>query len=271
MSKAGSSAIQQSLIENKSALADTGICYPKTGRWGNAHYKLLNDLRRGQHEQWMAKALAEAGQKNIVLSCEGFWLIQDEELKALSCILEGYDVRVILYLRRSSDYAASSYRQSIKHDGETCTPEVYWHRGHPHPHLNYSNQLERWAHYFPLRVRAYEAVKHAMEEDFMRAIGAPLERVDTGRQVTNVTPSDGVMQAMLIANRFLPEMLSQRVRQWVRRTAWRFDFMPPLEDDVLREQAKTVVNRWNMDVMRKYVPENDLALLLADDDMNLVE
>jgi len=188
MSKAGSSAIQQSLVANASILNQSGICYPEAGRrWGNAHYKVFHDLRKGRVKESLTEALAEAeSQKTIVLSCEGFWVIQDEEIEVLRLALAEYDVRVILYLRRPSDYVPSSYRQSIKRDGETSTPEEYWHRGHPHSHLNYSDQLDRWGRYFSLRARAYEAVKHEIEEDFMRVIGAPIQHVNTQRCVANV-------------------------------------------------------------------------------------
>lgn len=194
MSKAGSSAIQQSLVVNASTLSEAGICYPGAGRrWGNAHYKLFHDLRKGQVEESLSEALGEAEfQKTVVLSCEGFWVIEDEEIEALHRSLAEYDVRVLLYLRRPSDYVPSSYRQSIRRRGDTCTPEEYWRRGPPWPHLNYSDQLKRWGRCFQLRVRAYEAVKHRIEEDFMRAIGAPIQHIDTQRRVANETPTDGI-------------------------------------------------------------------------------
>jgi hypothetical protein len=268
MSKAGSSAIQQALVSNADALAKSGICYPETGRrWGNAHYKLLRDLRNGGLGETLTGALQEARSKeSVVLSCEGFWLIQDETLKDLHRAFEKYEVHIFFYLRRPSDYAASSYRQSIKHDGETRTPEEYWHDGRPHSHLNYSRQLKRWARYFPLRVRSYEAVKHGIEEDFLRAIGAPLRHHDTERRVANPTPNDSVMQCMLLANRYLPEVFSKQVRRWARRLNWRLNFMPGINDAVLRKQARTVVDRWEVDVLRESLPEDDLELLLSDGD-----
>ena len=265
MSKAGSSAIQQSLVANTSVLADAGFCYPEIGNWGSAHHKILHELREGGSEELLARALEEAqNKKAVVLSCEGFWLIQDETIERLCHAFSGYDVQVILYLRRPSDYLPSSYRQSIKRDGETCTPAVYWRRGPSWPQLNYSNLLERWGSRFPIRVRAYEAVKHEIEEDFMRAIGAPLQHVDTRRRVANTTPTDGVLRLMLMANRYLPEAVSKWVRRWVQKPDWRLDFLPAIEDDVLCEQAKTVIGRWDMDVMREYVPDDDLESLLAD-------
>ena len=266
MSKAGSSAIQQALIANAPDLNESGICYPETGRrWGNAHHKILHDLREGGAENLLAKALKEAAhRKAIVFSCEGFWVVRDEIVEVLCRRLAEYDVRVILYLRKPSDYVPSSYRQSIKHDGETCTPEVYWRRGPPWPHLNYSDQLKRWGRCFSLRVRAYEAVKHGIEEDFMRTIGAPVQHMDTQRRLTNPTPSDGAIRLMLLANRYLPEVVSNRVRRWVQRSSWCLNFMPAIDDSVLRKQARTVVSRWDVDVMREYLPQDDLKLLLAD-------
>lgn len=264
MSKAGSSAIQRTLTTNANTLSESGICYPEEGRkWGNSHFEIYQDLQKGRLKQSLYPALEEAKyQRKIVLSCEGFWLIPDEKIKVLSQSLEGYEASVIFYLRRPWDYAASSYRQSIRRDGEADTPHEYWHRGCPHPHLNYSDQLKRWARSFQLRVRAYEAVQDSIEEDFMSAIGAPLEHVDTQRRITNKTPSDGALQCMLVANRYLPGVLSRLVRWYIRRRDWRLDFMPAVDDEVFLEQAATVVEGWDMDVMREHLPEEDLKILL---------
>jgi hypothetical protein len=50
----------------------------------------------------------------------------------------------------------------------------------------------------------------------------------------------------------------------VSKVDWRLNFMPEIDDGVLREQARTIVSRWDVDVMREYLPEDDLELLLAD-------
>lgn len=75
-----------------------------------------------------------------------------------------------------------------------------------------------------------------------------------------------LIRFMLVVNRYLPEAFSKRIRQWIQETGWRLDFMPAIEDDILREKAKAVIDRWDVDVMREYLPEDDLRLLLANGD-----
>ncbi|RMD98743.1 MAG: hypothetical protein D6816_15835 [Bacteroidetes bacterium] len=73
MSKAGSSAIQQALVDNDEMLRASGIIYPRAGRRGGAHYKIDEDLRRRGSTSRLRRALDEAADfRTAVLSCEGF-------------------------------------------------------------------------------------------------------------------------------------------------------------------------------------------------------
>jgi len=74
-----------------------------------------------------------------------------------------------------------------------------------------------------------------------------------------------------MANRYLPEVLSKRACRWLRQTDWRLNAVPTIEDDILREKAKNMVDRWDVDTMREYLLEDDLKLLLANRDANSME
>ncbi|GIV57663.1 MAG: hypothetical protein KatS3mg042_0576 [Rhodothermaceae bacterium] len=212
-------------------------------------------------------ALDEAADfRTAVLSCEGFWLFSDDEVVRLRDGLGDREVEVILYLRRPASYLPSSYRQGIKQTGRTQSVGAYLAGVRKEDRMNYPRLLERWGRHFSLRVRAYEAVRGAIEADFMQAIGAPLDRIDVRRRVVNVTPSDGAHQVILWANRMLPAFLARRVCQSVRRSGWRFDVLPPIDDEPLRRYGREVVQAWDLDVMRRYVPEDDLKVLLATEE-----
>ena len=264
MSKAGSSAIQQTLVDNERTLCEAGISYPRSGRRGIAHYKINEDIRHRQSVDRVKEALEEAANCNTaVLSCEGFWLFDEPEIDMLAHVLAGYDIRVVLYLRRPKDYLPSSYRQGVKQAGRTHTCEEYIAGVKAEDRMNYPRLLERWAQYFPLRVRSYEAVKQGIEKDFMQAIEAPIDDIDLRRRMVNLTPSDGALYLMLQANRYLPASVSKYIRRAILRSGRRFDFMPAIDDAPIRQYGKEVVERWDLDVMRKYLSNEDLDWLLT--------
>lgn len=269
MSKAGSSAIQQALIENREVLAQVGIGLPGASRMKTVHINLKQELRQGQPLGKLTEIVHEASHYHTaVLSWEGFWLMNAAQIEYVKAVLSAYDTSVMLYLRRPVDYLRSSYRQGIKQKGRTRTCEIYLNVVRMEDRMNYPLLLKRWARFFPTRVRAYEAVRGSIEEDFMRAIGVPLEDVDVGRHIVNQTPSDGALKLMVLANRCLPARISKQVRQAIRRSGRRFDFMPPIDDGLLRQYGEEVVRTWDLDVMRKYMSEADLALLVANEEDN---
>jgi len=268
MSKSGSSAIQKCLMENRDVLEKSGISYPKIGMPGNdgtAHHDIRSDLERGS-ASLLRRAINGSNSDAVILSCEGFWLLDDGQLELMARALSQGEVEVILYLRNPHDYLPSSYRQNIKRTGEHCSPEEYFNPHRPNLKQDFSYKLERWSQYFSLRVRAYEAVKHSIEKDFMRAIGAPLDRVDTSRRVVNTTPSDGAIWLMRLANRHLPSRASRRVRRLIKSPDYDFDFLPSIEDDVFHDYADRIIERWDVDVIREHLPDGDWHQLVGTDE-----
>lgn len=146
---------------------------------------------------------------------------------------------------------------------EHCSPEDYFDPTRQQLKQEFWHHLKRWGQHFSLRVRAYETVKQGIEEDFMQAIGAPMDQVDAGRQVVNTTPPDRDIQPMLLANRYLPRRLSRYTRRFIRWSNYDFDFMPPIEDEVFHEYADSVIQRWDTDVIWRHLPEHDPNLLIS--------
>lgn len=262
MSKAGSSAIQECLVGNRDTLAQHAISYPSAGIPGDSgsHHDILFDLQRDSTTK-LRRALKSSSGDVTVLSCEGFWTMSDERLELFASVLPE-PVTVVFYLRNPHDYLLSSYRQKIKRAGEHYPPEEHFDPDRTPTRLDFSHQLERWGQYFSLRVRAYEAVKQSIEKDFMEAIGAPMNEVDTTRQPINATPADGALHFMRGVNRYLPYPASKYVRRLIQWSDYEFGFMSPIEDETLHDYAEAVIQRWDTDVIREHLPEKDWNLLV---------
>ena len=261
MSKAGSTAIQKAIVENNAGLQKMGIIYPKAGRIREAHFKIVTELRAGVALLHLAEALNEAKiSKTIVISAEGFWLITEEEVLHLREELGPLDTQIVLYLRRPADYLCSSYRQGIKgRKGKTHGMDEYL--SEIGDRMNYPRLLDRWGRHFPLRVRAYEAVKSNIEADFMSIIGASPIHAEQQRRTINKTPSDGSLRLMLMANKLLPKRTSKIARHVLLSNEHRLRWMKPMNNAPLHDFAAQTVSTWKMDIMRKYLSKEDLLLL----------
>ena len=263
MSKAGSTAIQHCVMQRKAALHASGVCYAKTGRSRGAHYGVLQALKRGEGRAEIAGALREAeqaGAHTLLLSAEGFWMLPAPAVQTLADAFAGHDVEVVLYLRRPDTYLTSSYRQRIKMKRGTKGEHAYVQE--PHVHLRYDQVLERWGRHFPLRVRAYEAVRSDLVGDFARAIGAADVLDCPAQQRANVTPSDGSLRLMRLANRIVSSdargmSINRRLLAWQRAFAW----MPPLDDAPLVARARAEAAAWDRDVMARHLSPEDLAAI----------
>lgn len=263
MSKAGSTAIQRCLTSRQEALRDAGVCYPVAGRIRNAHYALFLDLRDGRGAGAVPDMLAEAegaGASTMVVSVEGLWFLPDDAVAQLADALAGHDARVVLYLRRPDAYLTSSYRQRIKKKRGTASVQAFV--AEPIARLRYDHVLARWARHFPLRVRAYEAVRSDLVGDFAEATGtrAVLD-CSPGRRL-NVTPSDGALRLMLWANRIVASdkvgrTVNRRLLAWQRAFGW----MPPLNDAPLVARARAEAERWDRAVMARHLAPEDLAAI----------
>lgn len=270
MSKAGSSAIQMCMLENRDILKKRGIEYPvegipgTPGKDGLGHHDVAMKIKKGRPRK-LRKILERCECNTIVLSCEAFWQLGDKRNKVVETLrseFRNHDATVIFYLRNPRAYLLSSYRQNVKDKGETCSPEDFFNPKRPNSKLIYSRELERWGKCFPLRVRAYEAVKHGIEADFMRAIGAPVDQVDTSRRVVNTTPSDGTVRLMLLANRYLPSWASGYARRLLQWTDPKLGFTSPIDDEILGLYAEEIVKRWDKKVIKKYMKDEDWKKML---------
>lgn len=189
--KTGTTALQQTLAENREQLVQQGFLYPQAG-WHQFAQHFLAFEKKGQVNTGMSaevegvwEALREQIDafpgSDIIISSEEFsTLIEAETLAALQAELADYRVKVYLYLRRQDAIFESIYNQQTKdwqsprmESLEECLaqPEMIY------PLFDYHALLLRWAEVFgkdALVVRNYSQLREqkiSTVEDFCPLLG----------------------------------------------------------------------------------------------------
>ena len=265
MSKAGSTAIQSCLAQHEAALLEAGVCFPASGRFRNAHYDLVIQLKKGRVQaarktmEAMLDEAREAGSQTVIVSVEGLWVLPDAAVAQIADMLREHEVEVVFYLRRPDTYLTSAYRQRIKRVQGTQSEHAYAQE--PLARLRYDRVLSRWEKRFTLRVRSYERERADLVGDFARATEIS-DVVHCPPQQINVTPNDGSIRLMRVANRLAPTyQMSMRVNR--RLLAWQrlFAWMPPLNDAPLVARARAAAATWDQAVMQRHLTPEDLAAI----------
>lgn len=125
--KTGTTAIQKYLSKNDDVLlSEHGILYPKSGRMWGAHFPLAWDLGLGKKPDhlvgkfenvWglLRKEIEEKNAKKTIISSENFMLLSNSNIaNKVKNYLEGYEVEIILYVRRQDLWLESLYLQRVK-------------------------------------------------------------------------------------------------------------------------------------------------------------
>lgn len=232
MNKTGTTAVQRYLATNEHALAAAGYVYPQAGRQGQAHYRLSRTLGfdhgvamasladRQQLAETLRSELAASGRRAAVLSSEFFVLPRD--VGPVRDFFAGYDVRIVVYLRRHDHWWESSYNQAVK--TVTRPPwapgiEAYieWHRQRDPNMGNYVALLDRWADAFgreKLLVRPYEAEQNdgGILPDFLRTAGmsADATSLSAAQDRLNESPPPRTIELLDIVQR---AEISQEMRK----------------------------------------------------------
>jgi hypothetical protein len=190
LNKTGSSSLQAFCHQQRAVLHAHGLEYPKAGVHGYAHYgvsKLLTG-RPSAPEVVLAEGLedeirsAVAGQRDVLLSSEYFFLATEEEVGRVKTFLAGFqtDSKVIVYLRRHDAWIASLFNQALK-TVPTLKPwhsdirdYTIWLLGNRKSDTRYPVILDRWAARFGtpnLIVRPFEAAQFKMGEYLWDVLG----------------------------------------------------------------------------------------------------
>lgn len=205
MPKTGTSSIQKFLLQNPEALARQGYCFPKLPHKypyvynnRNAHFmvgKLYNDdgtRNKKLENQYLQDGLTNIllcfeQFDNVILSEENIWRMSGGSRKKLFPYLHahakeyGYQIRLIVYLRRQDTFQISNWKQNVKHPktASTLTFEERLNQvltDEPYV-LNYGIRLDQMADLFGkenLIVRRYEPdswINGSIIDDFLVCVG----------------------------------------------------------------------------------------------------
>jgi hypothetical protein len=221
--KTGTSAIQSFLLDNRAQLLAQGLLYPlDLEKWGNHNplaWHLMDPrylptqgdfyrkLSTPAHWQKLHEAVSESRADRVILSGEDFSLIGRPQ--QLAALLERYETRVIVYLRRQDQYLQSIYNQDVKNyefmRHERFEDFVLDHR--LEEILHYDVFLERWSAAFGkenIVVGIYDrgCLKDGLIPDFASLAGIDLRQDMRVRQeAVNTRLSDRALEVKRMLNR----------------------------------------------------------------------
>jgi SAM-dependent methyltransferase len=278
MHKTGSTALQWTLDVNRQLLKQNGVLYPNASpppHEGIGHQGLVRGLEAPDQgaSEWepTLRELEQADQDVAVISSESFSSLRDEQVPLVRSFLEGYDVTVVVYLRRQDELLHGLYCTPVLFYGETREFQQWRRESYVDSLLDYRPLLARWAREFgreALIVRAYERAQLSgggIVPDFAAATGLtfPPTLQELNRQITNrsyprnaINMVRGLHQAEEL-ERCVPEArrLLEILYQDQHTDA---DILSPEERlAILRECEKS-----NREIAREYLGRNDGRLFV---------
>ena len=189
--KTGTTTIQSGLWRNKAALHEAGVYLPQTGsdvKGAVAHHNLAwaVNKRKGKtkgRENLLDNLATELHSalhfQKAILSSEEFCILAPSEIFRIKQCLRGYEVRVVVYLRRQDKLLQSIWSQLIKN------PKNLYHKSFGqfikkfsseiHP-INYQRMINNWAGVFGkenmiLNVMEKGSLKGHLFHDFLSLCG----------------------------------------------------------------------------------------------------
>lgn len=151
--KTGTTSLQKAFHDNRKHLARHGVLYPETGlsqkpgNWGHHDlaYAMRSDTQaRALWSQLRAEA-DDAGLETVFVSSEELSLLPFPSLpgvapyRIMADCFDGYDLRLLCYVRPQPDMVASLYNHHIKSVGET--EDILTFLARVAPRLEYANYL----------------------------------------------------------------------------------------------------------------------------------
>lgn len=282
INKTGTSSIQHHFKINRDTFASANIYYPKIGLDDAAHHSLLNWARYPQKFESDIHRLVETSRtyETTIISSEA--LVDLESPETLIDFFDGFDVRVIVYLRDPVRHAISWWQQDIQMGRSFVDMQSYLCQ----KRMSFLGLLDRWeraAGAGNLDVRLYD--RSALPDgnvlkDFLEATGVK----DTSGQSwlpweNNPSISGNLLFLKLIYNSLsLPHACSQamvagltdatKLRSEFRSTPYVSASLANHTHSLFRNELDTIRTRYELTVpisqSVKGVPVPDLDSLGAD-------
>ena len=246
--KTGSSAIQNVCRANHGELLKAGILFPKAGFVAkphshptatSGHIALIGFLsapsapNASQAGQALLRQIESGSWNRLVLSSEAF--SAPHKRGAVECVAwfrqQGFEVRLIAYLRRQDGWLDSFYRERLKWNipkhRDARPIDEFW-RAEGDAWLNYKTRIGEWVAAVGREfseIRSYEDVENpaGLVGDFLEIIGADPARLDLTRSADLHNPSLPAAAADLLraANTFPSSVIPDKTPlvEAIRRTA----------------------------------------------------
>lgn len=247
--KTGTSAIQAFMSQNREVLAQKGCCYPKMELGLRSAYI----YRNGQFLVWDSKREfgSESPEKEKELREKGYGILARQAEKFDSIVLSeetiwnrsrrfpnfwenlvndfhkiGFDLKIIVYLRRQDNLVESLWNQQIKMDSRSTKEFTEYLQGNGYRFcpMNYYEKLkeiEKHVGKENMIVRVYEKGQfegegHSIYSDFLKSIGLELTDEYTIKEGVNLSLSGNYIEIKRIINsvpeyRELPDFMARPV------------------------------------------------------------
>lgn len=300
--KTATSSIQEFLQINRKTLEKHGCCFPKLPHKypyvcsnRNAHFMVENlyyedgtrdfplemeFLREGLDN--VAECMKEFD--NVILSEENLWRVSSYSHKELFPYLEqearqqGYQIKIIVYLRRQDQFLVSNWNQCVKQGKTSCrqTLESFIKTTQKKYKLvlDYASKLDRMAELFGkenLIVRRFDPgswVRHSIIHDFMDCIGLELTE-------DFILPSRMVNPGLSGNNAEIKRIINKESSFSKEENTFLTTFLKTLSPEsgkrypcsmLSREETRTLLNKYaagNARVASEYIKDN--CPLFTDD------
>ncbi|MBZ0294054.1 MAG: hypothetical protein K8L99_15945 [Anaerolineae bacterium] len=259
--KTATSAIQMGLYQNTTELQQYGYFYPFTGLVGVGKHALANDLQdvpdplNHSRIQRLFNEIHGTAMNKIIISSERFASFSPQEIATLKTLCAGFEVFIIVYLRRQDEFLQSLWSQKAK-SGKQPQSFVNWVNAllaAPDYNLrlvnaelsatrfspDYQHILQRWAQAFGsdhILVRPFERSQlHAnILVDFLQTCGMEDTAWVPDAPQVNITPSLKTTEILRVLGEKVRSSLSEQASRY---NSYRTAF------SVMRNQADTM--GWN--------------------------
>lgn len=257
--KTGTTALQSFFDNNRTLLAErANIYYPKAGvnpLRGGAHHELLPLNQNLQRK--LSREIADFCGHDVVISTERFWGrgfqdLQPASMQLLQQAFPGYEIKVIIYIRRLDDFFKSIFNQHTKYES-------------PHTLPSYAEFFQEeykaknsWSLFMSERIstatglvgkenlllRVYDRSTlkdNDIVTDFFDLLGKKIP--DGARPVTHTNPSLPDAALPFISKNFLPAIPQHPIREEIieiLRQAYAFPKGSGVGDDFLAEFGEEI-------------------------------
>ena len=233
--KTGTTALQGFFYPNRKLLLERGFLYPTVEMSPNgqqAYPYAINEVpmkrfngppdKVALRAQFLA-AVEAANPKQVLISSENFGGAREATMiQGCKEFFVGFQVKIVVYLRRQDDYFCSVYQQRVKpphqFKGRIADLDIAWE-------MDYWQRLLPWAQAFGaenLIVRPYERAQFPQGDifaDFMQLLGLTTAGCDIPKKEFNISLNPRQTEMLRLCNQFdIPQ--KDKFVEFLRANFW---------------------------------------------------